>query len=87
MKKDPADRITVALDKIELQKMDDVVLLLSETINLVRQGKLDLKVANCLGNLSNFMIRALDAGDIERRIELVERVIIESNTALSPYDQ
>lgn len=53
-------RITIPLPEIELKKPDDIVLLLADTINRVRLGEMDIKIANCLGALSGQMIRAMD---------------------------
>lgn len=70
--KDPRDRIGTVLLPITINNAKDVVSLLSETLNLVRLGTLDIKVANCLGNLSNYLLNALDQSDLELRLNEIE---------------
>ena len=53
----------------------EVVSLLGETINQVRTGMLDPKVANCIGYLSGIVLKGLDQGDLQRRIEALENVV------------
>lgn len=64
------------LEPIKIQKPGDVVLLLEDTINRIRAGEMDLKVANCLGYLSGHLTKALEIAEIEKRIEVVERVVL-----------
>ncbi|MFA5839976.1 MAG: hypothetical protein WC890_04895 [Candidatus Margulisiibacteriota bacterium] len=52
-------RIDKPLSIIEINEPKDVVVLLADTINSVRQGEMDVKLANCLGVLSGQMIRAI----------------------------
>jgi hypothetical protein len=47
--------------------------LIAESIVEVRAGKLDPKVANALGFLGAGFLRALEAADTERRLDLLER--------------
>jgi hypothetical protein len=42
----------------------DVTTLLATTINEVRQGKLDPKIANAVGYLAGVLLRALEIGDL-----------------------
>jgi len=46
--------------------------LLAESIIEIRAGKLDPKVANALGYLGASLLRALEAADTERRLDLLE---------------
>src|SRR5262244_1654870 len=39
--------------------------LLAETINQVRRGEIDTRVANCMGQLASVMLRALEQGPLE----------------------
>ena len=59
---------------------NSVVKLLTTTINEVRQGEIDLRVANCIGYLAGHLIKALEASEIVSRIETIERVILERKT-------
>ena len=49
--------------------------LISETINQVRKGELDPRVANAVGYLANVLIRAVEQGDMEERIKSLEAAV------------
>lgn len=49
--------------------------LLSETINQVRKGELDPRVANAVGYLANILLKAIEQSDVERRIEDLEALL------------
>jgi len=51
--------------------------LLVETINQVRTGKIDIRVANAVGYLSNILIRARETADLELRLEKLETTLEE----------
>ena len=82
MGKDPHDRILVELQPIEIGSSKDIVLLLTETVNLVRTGRMDIKVANCIGNLSNTLLKAFDQAILGQRLETVERLILERRSTI-----
>jgi len=65
------------LTPVEISGSKSVVNLLAITINEVRQGEIDLRVANCIGYLSGHLIKALEVSEIENRIETIEQVILE----------
>jgi hypothetical protein len=46
----------------------DVTALLAATINEVRQGKLDPKIANAVGYLAGVLLRALEIGDLAEQL-------------------
>ena len=58
-----------------LGSVADVVALLGQTINQVRRGEIDPRVANTIGYLSATLLRALEQGDIERRLAELETII------------
>lgn len=59
----------------KIKSADDVVALLSETINQVLRGEVDPKVANTVGYLSGIILRAREQGDIEERIVELETAV------------
>jgi len=59
----------------KIKSADDVVGLLSETINQVRRGEVDPKIANAVGYLSGIILRAREQGDIEERIVELETAV------------
>ena len=71
-----AIKVFEPLESMKIQEPSDVVLLLADTINRVRTGEIDLRVANCIGYLSGHITKALEIADLEKRIEVVERVVL-----------
>lgn len=68
------------LPPVEINDAKDVTRLLALTINEVREGKIDLRVANCIGFLSGHLIKSLETSEVETRIKTIERVILERKT-------
>ena len=62
---------------VELTDSKSVASLLARTINEVRVGEIDLRVANCVGYLAGHLIKALEVSDLEKRIEGIEKTIKE----------
>ena len=60
---------------VKLKDGRDVVALLSETINQVRKGVIDPRVANTIGYLANIQIKAMEQGKLESRIETLESLV------------
>ena len=59
----------------ELRTLTDVIGLLGETVDQVRRGELDLRVANCVGYLSGILLSALEKGQIEERVATLESIV------------
>lgn len=57
---------------IQIKNTSDVIKLLNETINQVRTGDIEVKIANCVGYLSGICLKALEQGDIEERLTALE---------------
>jgi hypothetical protein len=53
----------------------DVCVLLTKTINDVRTGRLDPKLANCIGYLGGILVRAFEVSDLEKRLAMLERSV------------
>lgn len=71
--------LTIAepLPPMTLETPKDVVLLLTDTINRVRAGELDVKVANCLGVLTGHLIKALEVEKINDKLEAFEQLLFK----------
>ena len=67
---------------VELKTLDDVVRFLERTANEVRTGKIDRGRANTLGYLTNILLGALEARDLNTRVEMLERVVIMRKEAV-----
>jgi hypothetical protein len=68
---------TLGADAPDLKIADcqDVVRLLSETINQVRKGQLDPRVANAVGYLANVLIKSVQQGELESRLAELESLV------------
>lgn len=75
-------KVSEPLLPIKINQGKDVVLLLEDTINQVRAGEMDLKVANCIGYLAGHLIRAFEVSDLQNKVEMIERLILERKTTL-----
>ncbi len=60
---------------VPLESPNHVVLLLADTINQVREGKMDIRTANCLGFLSGHIVRALELTEVHQRLKRIEEIL------------
>ena len=60
---------------VDVASCQDVVRLISETINQVRTGQVDPRIANAVGYLANVIIKALEQGELEDRLTDLETAI------------
>lgn len=67
---------------IQIKNTSDVVKLLNKTINQVRTGEIEVKIANSVGYLSGICLKAIEQGDIEERLDALEdKVFSEPKTS------
>ena len=69
-------QVDVPLEVITIATPGDVASLLASTINDVRTGILDLRVANTIGYLSGVLIKALEIAEVDRKIEAVRAILV-----------
>lgn len=58
-----------------LASPNDVANLLAQSINQLRRGELDLRIANGIGYLSSVLLRALEQGPMEERLAHLEAAL------------
>lgn len=63
-----------------LKSVDDVTKLLADTINDLRSGAIDSRLANTVGFLAGGMLKALQQGDMEGRLRAMEAVLSSNKT-------
>jgi len=63
-----------------LRSTKEVSDLLAESINQLRRGQLDPKVANAVGYLASVLLRSLGQGRIEERLAQLERILGKAET-------
>lgn len=66
---------TLPESSLSVRNMSDVLELMELTINDVRAGRLDVKVANAIGYLANVSVKVIQQTDIEARLEALESVL------------
>ncbi|MGB8658574.1 MAG: hypothetical protein WCE90_12455 [Candidatus Zixiibacteriota bacterium] len=62
-------------ENIRITRMGDVIRLLNQTINQVRKGELDHKVANSIAYLSNVLVKTFEGEELQERMEKLEQQV------------
>lgn len=62
-------------ENIRITKLGDVIRLLNQTINQVRKGELDHKVANSVAYLSNVLVKTFEGEELQSRLEKLEEKV------------
>lgn len=65
-------RVLDPLAPISLQEPENILELLGDTINRVRDGSMDTNIANCIGYLSGQALKAFEISELKRKVELLE---------------
>src|SRR5207248_3011889 len=68
----PAATLPPDAPPLRLGSVADGTAALAEAYNLVRTGRLAVNVGNCLAGSGQGLLKALEKGDLERRIEALE---------------
>lgn len=66
------------LPTVLLSQPKDIVGLLNTTINEVRGGLIELRIANCIGYLSGHLMKAFEISDLEDRVSKLEKTLNKS---------
>lgn len=69
--------LTEALPEIPIVTPSDAVILVSDTIKRVRAGTLDIRIANCLGFLTDKLLKAFEVSRLNDKVEYIERIVLE----------
>jgi hypothetical protein len=48
----------------------------ADTINKVRSGKMDTKIANCIVYLSGHMVKIFEISNIEKKLDKLEEMVL-----------
>ena len=73
-------KVDVPMEVMPIATPGDVASLLASTINDVRAGNLDLRVANTVGYLAGVLIKALEVAEVDRKIEAVRAILLGRET-------
>jgi hypothetical protein len=69
----------------QVRKTSDVVELLGETLNQVRRGQIDPKVANSVAYIAGILLKALHGGLLEERIASLEAILSKPPSQVRPF--
>lgn len=72
--------ISDPLPVIPLAVPNDAIILITDTISRVRAGELDIKTANCIGFLTDKLLKAFEVAKLNDKAEFIEQVILEKRT-------
>lgn len=78
--KNSSKKDLINLDPLQLRDPDNAIDLLEQTINGVRDGSIPPNIANTVGYLTGHLLKAIEAADLSKRLETIERVIFERRT-------
>jgi hypothetical protein len=70
-------RKVVDKSDLSLRSLNEVVELLELTINEVRTGKIDVRIANSVGYLGGILIKALENSDLDERLSKLEQKVFK----------
>lgn len=61
--------------EFRLESLKSIVRLLEETINQMRTGEIEVRIAQCTGYLAGIAIKAMEQAELERRVEALEQLV------------
>lgn len=70
-------KVKEPLEPIKIDTTKDVLTLITDSINRIRNGTMDVKLGNTLGYLAGTAIKALEISELERRLETIEKHLTE----------
>ena len=68
----PAPVLDLSTPEAPLTRAEEVAALIADTINQVRRGQLDSKIASTMGYLSGILLKALEQGALEKKVAALE---------------
>jgi len=75
-------KVKLALEPLSIKTPQEVGKLLEDTINGVRSGEIPPKIANTIGYLAGHALKALEASNLDQRVEIVESILLERKKAI-----
>jgi len=73
--------LATPLPEMKLETPTDAVMLVADTIKRVRAGELDIRTANCLGFLTDKLLKAFEVARLNDKVDFIERVVLERRGA------
>jgi len=75
-------RVKLDLEPLSIKTPQEVSMLLENTINGVRSGEIPPNIANTIGYLAGHALKALEASNLDQRVEMVESILLERKKAI-----
>lgn len=70
--------ISQPLPIMPINEPQDAIMLIADTISRVRAGELDIRTANCLGFLTDKLLKAFEVAKLNDKVELVSQLMEKS---------
>jgi hypothetical protein len=70
-------KVNLDLEPLNIKTPQEIAILLEDTINGVRSGKIPPKIAYTIGYLAGHALKALEASNLDQRIEMVESILLQ----------
>lgn len=70
-----SQKVSKPLDPMGIVNAGDITFLIADTINQVRVGEMDCRVANTIGYLAGVALKSFEISNIEKRLEKIELLI------------
>ncbi len=75
-------RVKLHLQPLSIKTPQEISMLLEDTINKVRSGEMPPNIANTIGYLAGHALKALEASNLDQRVEMVESILLERKKAI-----
>jgi len=75
-------KVKLDLEPLSIKSPQEVGRLLEDTINGVRSGEIPPNIANTIGYLAGHALKALEASNLDQRVEMVESILLERKKAI-----
>lgn len=79
-----APKVHIPLPPLREATPRAIIEMLVATINEVRAGEIDIRIANCVGFLSGHLVRIYEASELEERLAKLEKDAAEQSTTKRP---
>ena len=70
-------KVKLDLEPLSIKTPQEVGKLLEDTINGVRSGEIPPNIANTIGYLAGHALKALEASNLDQRVEMVESILLQ----------
>jgi len=75
-------KVKLDLEPLSIKTPQEISMLLEDTINKVRSGEIPPNIANTIGYLAGHALKALEASNLDQRVEMVESILLERKKAI-----